>query len=139
MAVVLLQVIPSFFINYPKNTILYSEKANEKYIVSKEYCSDHHNDKMCFLPNCRCQNTLIGDNKDLLQKMDGLCINYQHMNCLYALLKYKFSGKNVVKSEQFFDKVQRAVHFDHQKRGVHIMPSIAKKGLLMKNYRENIC
>ena len=68
MAAVMLQVIPSFYKNCSKNRLFISANTYEKFIVSKENCIDLHNDKMCFLPNCRYHNILIGDFKELLQK-----------------------------------------------------------------------
>ena len=116
MAAVMLQVIPSFYTNYPKISLFISANTYEKYIVSKEYCIARHDDKMCFLPNCRYHINLKGNNKELLQKLDAFCFNYQHENCLYTLSKYRFNGQIVVKSGQLFDNVQRAVHFNRQNR-----------------------
>ena len=135
MAAVMLQVIPSFYTNFSKNSLFISANAYEKYIVSNEYCIAGHDDKMCFLPNCRYQIIPIGNIKELLQKLDIFCFNYQHVDCLYTLFKYRFIGKIVLKSGQLFDNLQRAVHFNQQKRGVDRMPSIAKKRLLRKKYK----
>ena len=93
---------------------------------------------MCFLPNCRCHIILIGNIKELLQKLDAFCFNYQHVDCLYTLFKYRFNGKIVIKSGQLFDYLQRAVHFNQQNRGVERMPSIAKKRLLRKKYEKHL-
>ena len=93
---------------------------------------------MCFLPNCRYHITLIGNIEELLQKLDAFCFNYQHVNCLYTLLKYRVSGKNVVKSGQLFDNLQSGVLFNHQNRGVDRMPSIAKKRHLRKKYKKHL-
>ena len=100
MAAVMLQRIPSFYTNYSKNSLLLSANTCEKYIVSKEYCIAHHDGKMCFLPDCRYHILIKGDIKELLQKLDAFCFNYQHLACLYTLLrlKYRFSGKIVVQS-----------------------------------------
>ena len=38
-----------------------------------------------------------------------------------------------------FDNVQRAVDFNHRNKGVDRMPSFAKKSLLRKEYKKNIC
>ena len=111
-----------------------------KFIVSKEYFIARHDDKMCFLPNCRYHIILIASKscfnsisvKQLLQKLDAFCFNYQHVNCLCTLFKYRFIGKNVIKSGQVFDNLQSAVHFNQQNRGVQRVPSIAKKRLLRK-------
>ena len=138
MAAVMLQVIPSFYTNYSKNSLFISANTHENSIVSTEYCNARHDDNMCLLPNCRYHNFLIGNIKDLLQKLDASCFNYQHVDCLYTLFKYRFSGKFVLKSGQLFDKLQRAVHFNQQNRGVEITPSITKKRLLRKKYKKHL-
>ena len=93
---------------------------------------------MCFRPNCRYHIILIGNIEDLLQKLDSFCFNYQHVDCLYTLFKYRFNGKNVIENGQTFDNLQRAVHFNQQNRGVERMPSIAKKRLLRKKYKKHL-
>ena len=138
VAAVMLQVIPSFYSNYSKNSLFISANTYEKYIVSKKYCIACPDDKMCFLPNCRYQNILIGNIKELLQKLDAFCFNYQHMDFLYTHFKYRFSVKIVLRSGQLFDKLQRAVHFNQQDRGVDRMPSIAKKRLLRKKFKKHL-
>ena len=138
MAAVMLQVIPSFYTNYSKNSLFISANTYEKFFVSKENCIAHYDNKLCFLPNCRYHNILIGNIKGLLQKLDAFFFNYQHVDCLYTLFKHHFSGKNVVKSGQLFDKLQRAVHFNQQNRGVERMPSIAKKRLSRKKYKKHL-
>ena len=67
-----------------KNSLFSSANTYEKYIVSKENCIARHDHKMCFLPNCRYHIILIGNIKELLQKLDAFCFNYQHMDCLYT-------------------------------------------------------
>ena len=138
MAAVMLQVIPSFYTSYSKNILFISANTYEKYIVSKEYCIAAHVDKMCFLPKCRYHFILIGNIKGLLQKLDAICFNYQHLDCLYTLFKYRFNGEIVIKSGQLFDYLQRAVHFNQQNRGVERTPSIAKKRLLRKKYKKHL-
>ena len=112
MAAVMLQAIPNFYKNFSKNSLFISANTYEKNILSKEYCIASHDDKVCCLPNCSYHIILIGNFKELLQKLDAFCFNYQHVDCLYTLFKYHFSGKVVVKSGQFFDNLQRAVHFN---------------------------
>ena len=138
MAAVMLQVIPSFYTIYSKNSLFITANTYEKYIVCKEYCTARHNDRMCLLPNCRYHIILIGNIKELLQKLNGFCFNYQHVDCLYTFFKYRFSGKNVLKSGELFDNLQRAVHFSQHNRGVDRMPSIAKKRLLRKKYKKHL-
>ena len=65
-----------------KNTLFISANTYEKYIVSEEYCTAHHDDKMGFLPNCTYHISLIGKIKKLLQKLDAFCFNYQQMDSL---------------------------------------------------------
>ena len=137
MAAVILQAIRGFYTKYSKNSLFISANTYEKFIVSKEYCIAGHDDKMCFLPNCRYHIILIGNIKELLQKLDPFCFNYQHVDCLYTLFKYRFNGKIVIKSGQLFDYLQRAVQFNQQNRGVERMPSIAKKRLLRKKYKKH--
>ena len=138
MAAVMLQVIPSFYTNYSKNSLCVSANTYEKFIVSEEYCIARHDDKMCFLPNCRYHIILIGNIKDLLQKLDAFCFKYQHADCLYTLCKYRFSSKIVVESGQLFENLQRAVFSNQQNRGVDRMPCIAKKRLLRKKYKKHL-
>ena len=137
MAAVMLQVIPSFYTSYSKNSLFVSANTNEKYILSQEYCIARHDGKMCFLPNCRCRIILMGNFKELLQNLDAYCFNYQHVDCLCTLFKYRFSGKIVFKSGIIFDNLQRAVHFNHQNRGEDRMPSIAKKKFLRKKFKKH--
>ncbi len=101
----------SFYTTYSKNSLFISANTYEKFIVSKEYCIARHDDTMCFLPNCRYHIILIGNIKYLQQKMDAFCCNYQHVDCLYTLFKYRSNGKIVIKSGQLFDNLQKAVHF----------------------------
>ena len=138
MAAVLLQVIPSFYTNYSERSLFLSANTYEKFIVSKEYCIADHDDKMCFLHNCRYHIILIGNITELLQKLFAFCFNYQHVDYLYTLFKYRFNGKIVIKSGKFFGYLQTAVHFNQQNRGVERMPSIAKKRLLRKKYKKHL-
>ena len=138
VAAVMLQVLPSFYTNYSKLSLFISANTYEKFNVSKVYCIARHDDKMCFLANCRYHIILIGNIKDLLQNLDAFCFNYQHVDCLYTLLKYRFSDIIIVKKGQFSDNVHRAVHFNNQNRGVDRMPSIAEKRLLRKKYKKHL-
>ena len=76
-----------------------------------------------------CKNHIVlhGNVQELLKRLDKFCLTYQHVDCLYTLFKYRFSGKVIAKSGQLFDNVQQAVDFDHKNKGVDRMPSIAKK------------
>ena len=109
-----------------------------KTTVIKKYRIARHDDKICFLPNCRYHILLIGNIKELRKKLDAFCFNYQHVDCLYTIFKYRCSGKFVVKRGQLFDNMQRAVFLNHQNRGVDRMPRISKKRLLRKKYRKHL-
>ena len=135
----MLQVIPSFCTNHSENSLFISANTNEEYIVSEEDCVSRHDDKMCFLPNCRYHIILLGNVDELPKKLDPFCFSYQHVHCLYTLFKYHFSGKIVVKSGQIFVNLQRAVHFNQQNRGVDRIPSIAKNwDSLGKSSKKNL-
>ena len=138
MAAVMLQLIPSFYTSYSKNSLFFSANTYEKSFVSKEYCIARHDDKICFLPTCSYHIILIGNIKELLQNLDAFYFNYQHVDCLYTLFKYRSSGKIVVKRGQIFDNLQRAVHFNQQNRGVYRMPTIEKKRLLREKYKKHL-
>ena len=138
MAAVMLQVIPSFYTIFSENSLFFSANTYEKCIVSEDYCNAHHDDKICFLPNCRYHIILIGNIKELLQKLDAFCFDYQHVDCLYTLFKYRFSGKNVIKRGQSSENLERAIHFNQQNGGVDRMLSIAKKILLLKKNKKHL-
>ena len=116
MAAVMLQVIPSFYTNFSKNRLFISANTYEKNSVSKEYCFARHDDRMCFLPNCRYHIILKGNIKELLRKLDAFCFKYQHVDCLYTFFKYRFSGKIVLKSGQLFDQIAEGSSFEPAKQ-----------------------
>ena len=134
----MLQSIPSFYTKFSEKSLFISANTYEKYIVCKDYFVAHHDDKTCFLPSCKNHILLLGNIEELLKKLDTFCFTYQHVDCLYSLFKYRFSGKVVAKSGQVFDNVQRAIDFNQRNKGVDRMPSIAKKRLLRKKYK-SIC
>ena len=134
----MLQTIPSFYAKISEKSLFISANTYEKFIVCKDYCIAHHDDKRCFLPFCKDHILLHGNVEELLKKLDTFCFTYQHVDCLYTLFKYRFSGKVIAKSGQVFDNVQRAVDFNHRNKGVDRMPSIAEKKLLRKKYK-NTC
>ena len=136
MAAIMLQSIPSFYAKISEKSLFISATTYEKYIVCKDYCIALHNEKTCFLPACKYHIVLLGNVQELLKKLDSFCFTYQHVDCLYTLFKYRFSGKVIAKSGQVFDNVQRAVDFNHRNKGVDRMPSIAKKRLLRKKVQK---
>ena len=137
MAAIMLQTIPSFYAKISEKSLFISAKAYEKFIVCKDYCIAHHDDKTCPLPACKYHIILLGEIEELLHKLDTFCFTYQHVDCLYTLFKYRFSGKIIAKSGNVFDNVQRAISFNQRNRGVDKMPSIAKKRLLRKKFKQH--
>ena len=130
MAAVMLEVIPSFFRGYSKATSLFLQTDMKNTIRVKN--------TVLLATMTRFHVLLIGNIKELLQKLDAFCFIYQHVDCLYALLKYHSSGKFIVESGQLFNNLQRAVHFNQHNRRVDRMPSIAKKGFLRKKYKKHL-
>ena len=128
---------PAFTQNSEKSLFI-PANTYEKYIVCKDYCIAHHDDKTCYLPSCNYHILLLGNVEELLKKLDTFCFTYQHVECLYTLFKYRFSGKVFAKSGQIFDNVQRAVDFNQRNKRVDRMPSIAKKILLRKKYKKHL-
>ena len=138
MAALMLQSIPSFYTKFSEKSVFISARTYEKYIVCTYYCIAHHDDKTCFLPSCKYHILLHGNVEELLKKLDTFCFTYQHVDCLYTLFKYRFSGKVIAKREQMFDNVQRAVDFNQRNKGVDRMPSMAKKRLLRKKFKKHL-
>ena len=134
----MLQTIPRFYAKFSEKSFFISATTFEKYIVCKDYCVTHHNDKTCFLPACKYHIILLGNVEELLKKLDTICFTYQHVDCLYTLFKYRFSGKVIAKGGQVSDNVQQAVDFNHRNKGVDGMPNIAKKRLLRKKFKKHL-
>ena len=138
MAAIMLQTIPSFYTKLSEKSLFFSANTYEKYIVRKDYCVAHHDDKTSFLSSCKYHILLLGNVDELLKKLDTFCFTYQHVDCLYTLFKYRFSGKVIAKSGQVFENVQRTVDFNQRNKGVDRMPSVAKKRLLRKKYKKHL-
>ena len=134
----MLQTIPGFYAKISEKSLFISAITYEKYIVCKDYCIAHHNKKTSFLPACKYHIVLLEKVQELLKKLDIFCFTYQHVDCLYTLFKCRFRGKVIAKSGHVFANVQRAVDFIHRNKGVDRMPSIAKKRLLRKKYKQHL-
>ena len=137
MAAIMLQSIRSFYAKVSEKSLFLSAETNEKFIVCKDYCIAHYDDQTCFLPACKNHIVLLREIEELLHNLDTFCFTYQHVDCLYTLFKYRFSGKVIAKSGQVFDNRQRAVDFNHRNKGVDRMPNFAKKRLLRKKYKKH--
>ena len=135
MVAVLTQAKPSFQANFSISSPFVSANLSKIHVVYKVICIAHHDDKMCLPPKCRHHSILIRDFDEFLQKLDAFCFAYQHVDCLYTLLKHQFGGNFAAKSGQLFGNVQRAVYFEQRSKVVDRMPRIAKKVLCGKSSR----
>ena len=135
MAAIMLPTIVSFYTKNPGKGLFISAKTYEIYIVCTDYCIAHHDDKTCFLPDCKYHIILLGNVEELLKKLDTFCFTHKHVACLYTLINYRFTGKVNAKSGRVFDNVQWAVDFNQRNKGVDRMPSIAKERLLRKKFK----
>ena len=97
MAAIMLQTIPTFYTKLSGKSLFISAITYEKFIVCKDYCIAHHDDNTCFLPSCKYHILVHGNVEELLKKLDKICFTYQHVDCLYTLFKYRFSGKSYCK------------------------------------------
>ena len=122
--------------NSQKKVFLLQQIHMKNTLFVKTTASPITTTRRVFLPFCKYHILVFGNVQELLKKLNTFCFTYQHVDCLYTLFKYRFSGKVIAKSGQVFDNVQRAVDFNHTNKGVDRMPSIAKKRLLRKNYKK---
>ena len=131
----MLKTNPSFYTKPSEKSLFVSAKTYEKYIVCKDYCMAHHN-KTRYLPACIYHIKLLANVEEPLKKLETFCFIYQHVDCLYTLFKYRFSGKVKAKKGQVFDNVQRAVDFNRRNKSVDRLPSVAKKRLRRKKFKK---
>ena len=99
-----------------RKKFLYLCKNIWKIHCCKDSCIAYHDGKTCFLTACKYYFILLGEIEELLHKLDIFCFTYQHVDCLYTLFKYQFSRKNIAKSGNVFEKVQRLISFNQKKQ-----------------------
>ena len=83
----MLQTIPRFYAKISEKSLFISAKTYEKYIVCKDYCIAHHDQKTCFLPVCEYHILLVGEIEELLKQTGYILFTYQYVDCLYSLFK----------------------------------------------------
>ena len=71
MAAIMLQAKPSFYLKISEKSFFISASTYEKFIVCKDYCIAHHDDKTCFLPSCKYHILLHGNVEELATKEVG--------------------------------------------------------------------
>ena len=91
MAAIMLQTIPSFYTKTSEKRLFISANTYEKYFVYIDYCIAHQDDKTCFLLACKYHILIHGNFEELLKKLNTFCFTNQHVDCLYTLIKYRFS------------------------------------------------
>ena len=133
----MLPAISSFFAEHSRKCLFISANMYSKPFLCNDYCVAFHNGKTCSVFNCKIHIVLLGNVEELLKKLDTFCFTYQHVDCLYTLFNYRFSGQVIAKSGEVFDDVQRAADFDTRNKGVDRKPNNAKKRLLWKKFMKH--
>ena len=128
----MLQAVPRV-IQFFRKIYIFPLNTYEKYIYSRKNCIARHDDKICFLANCRYHIKLLGVIRELLEN-ERILFQLPTRGLLYTIFNNRLSGKIVVKSGQLFDILQRAVPFNHQNRGVDRMPRSARTKFLRRKY-----
>ena len=128
MAAIIIQTIPVFTHKFQKKVSSFLQLHMKTKLFVKTTASPITTKRRVFSA-CKNHIVLLGNVQELLKRLDKFCLTYQHVDCLYTLFKYRFSGKIIAKRGQLFDNVQQAVDFDHKNKGVDRMPSIANKTL----------
>ena len=135
----MLQTIPSFYAKISEKSLFISATTTyEKYIVCKDYCIALHNEKTCFLPSCKYHIVLLGNVQELLKKLDTFCFTYQHVDCLYTLFKYRFSGKIIAKSGPVLITCNEQLTLITETREWTECQALQKKRLLRKKYKKHL-
>ena len=124
-AAIMLQKIPSINAKISKKSRFANTYKN--YIVCEDYCIAHRDDRTCFLPVSIYHFIVHGEIEVLLHKLETFCFTYQHVGCLYTLLKNRFSGQLHAKKRNLLDNVQRAISLNQRDKGVDKIPSIEYK------------
>ena len=70
MVAIMLETIPSFYAKISEKSLFISTKTYGKYIVCKDYCITHHDDKTYSLPARKYHIILVGEIEELLHNLD---------------------------------------------------------------------
>ena len=66
MAAIMLKTNPSFYAKKSEKSLFIPANVYEKYIVCKDYCIAHYDDKTSFLPASKYHIILLGEIEELL-------------------------------------------------------------------------
>ena len=138
MAAILLQTIPGSYAKISEKSLFFPAKTYGQTIVCKDYCLAHLEKKTCSLPACKYHLILLVEIEELLHNLDTHCFTYQHVDCLYTLFKYRFSGKVIAKNGNVLDNVQRAISFNQRNRGVDKIPVVSVCRKKQKSQKDKI-
>ena len=78
MAATMLQSIPRFYAKISEKYLFITAKTFGKYIVLRDYCIAHHDDKTS-LPVFKNHIILFVEIGKLLHKLDTFCFTYQYV------------------------------------------------------------
>ena len=117
-----------------ENYSFFSTITHKKDNVTLDYSSAHHDDQMCFIPNCRYHFFYW-------QGLKECCENWTHSAAatnswlsLYTTL-VSIQWQIVAKNGKVYDIASEVIYFSQRTKGVDRMPSIARKRLLRTNCR----
>lgn len=142
MAGVMSQLLPAFFVSYNEKALFLSTMSSsfENFLLTTEYCVAEHNNNFCPLAHCKYHILLLSTSNidHLLEQLENFKFSYQSVDCFYTLFKHQFNKNVIVKNGNVFDIVQRAVNHNSGKRSLEKTPSIAKKRLSRKKFRNHL-
>ena len=92
---------------------------------------------MCLPSNCRFHIKLIGKIKDWRQKLEAICLNHQHVDCLYTLSNYNSVAKLLSRVDNFLIMC-RGLFVSTTKTGGGQHAKHREKGSLEEKVQENL-
>ena len=97
MAAIMLQTIPRFYAKISGKSLFISATTYEKYIVCKDHCIAHHNEKTCFLPTCKYHVVLLGNVQELPKKLDTFLLHLSTRGLSVYTFQVSIQWKNYFK------------------------------------------
>ena len=134
MTVVMLQAIPSFFTGYSEKYLFIPSNTYKKYIVCNNNCVAFHNDKTCFVSNCKFHILPLGNVEELLEKLDTFCFTSQHVDCVYTLSSIDSVERLLQRVDKFLITCNEQLTLITETREWTEWTSIAKNRLLRKKF-----
>ena len=109
-------------------------------MVSIEYCITQHDAEMCFYPITDITFFLLGNVKELLQKLDQLCFTNQHVQYVESLytLQMSIQRKNCFRKRSGFWYCAKSSLFYAKKQKSEQNIQHREKSFLRKKYRKHL-